>query len=435
MISRRLSVFREPAFLSLIDLFRGADVGIANLETLLHEYEHTPGVAGGTYTGCDPSIAEDLKWARISMVGLANNHSDDYGEAGLLATLRHLRAAGLCCAGAGRNRSEARAPSYLDSARGRVALIAVSSTVTPHAMAQDQRPDAIGRPGINGMRHTVTHTVDRAAFEELRRIHRKLGFAAAEERLRSFRPGGPTDFPGEDRLSFSDRLFVPGEKFGTCLTANPDDVRDNLKWVREARQMADWVFVGFHCHESGETADDPPDFLVEFARACVDEGADGFFGHGPHVTRGIEIYKGKPIFYSLGNFVFQSETVRWQPSVNYEALGLNHTATPSDFYDARTGNGARGFPADPVYWESIVARCQYRGGKLRGLTLHPIDLGYGRPRYRRGRPVLARPPVADSALSRVRDLSRRFGVEVVISGGVGAIAVQPPAACASRESP
>jgi hypothetical protein len=63
MITRRLSVFREPSFLSLVDLFRQADVGYTNLEMLIHEYEHPPGSAGGTYTASEPLNLEELKWA------------------------------------------------------------------------------------------------------------------------------------------------------------------------------------------------------------------------------------------------------------------------------------------------------------------------------------------------------------------------------------
>src|SRR5260221_3000759 len=48
--------------------------------------------------------------------------------------------------------------------------------------------------------------------------------------------------------------------------------------------------------------DHPPDFLVELAHNAIDNGADAFVGHGPHIIRGIEIYKGKPIFYDLGEF-------------------------------------------------------------------------------------------------------------------------------------
>ena len=52
----------------------------------------------------------------------------------------------------------------------------------------------------------------------------------------------------------------------------------------------------------------------------VDAGADLFVGHGPHVLRGVEIYKGKPIFYSLGDFIFQNETLLRLPSEELRAV-------------------------------------------------------------------------------------------------------------------
>ena len=89
----------------------------------------------------------------------------------------------------------------------------------------------------------------------------------------------------------------------------------------------------------------------------------------------------KPIFYSLGNFIFQNDTVRWQPAYNYESVGLGPEHTPADFYDRRSENDARGFPGDPIYWHSVVARCEYRAHKLRRVTLHPIDLGHDKPSF------------------------------------------------------
>ena len=62
MITRRLSVFKEPRFLSLVELFRNADVGYTNLEMLMHDFEHSPGMAGGTFTGSDPANLEELRW-------------------------------------------------------------------------------------------------------------------------------------------------------------------------------------------------------------------------------------------------------------------------------------------------------------------------------------------------------------------------------------
>jgi hypothetical protein len=75
-------------------------------------------------------------------------------------------------------------------------------------------------------------------------------------------------------------------------------------------------------------------------------GSNLFVGHGPHVLRGIEIYKGKPIFCSLANFIFENETVRFQPQENYDQFKLPLTATPADFYDARSANDTRSFPAN-----------------------------------------------------------------------------------------
>ena len=65
MITRRLSVFQEPTFLSLVELFRSADVGYANLEMLMHDFEHSPGISGGTFTGSDPANLKELQWVGI----------------------------------------------------------------------------------------------------------------------------------------------------------------------------------------------------------------------------------------------------------------------------------------------------------------------------------------------------------------------------------
>ena len=86
------------------------------------------------------------------------------------------------------------------------------------------------------------------------------------------------------------------------------------KEIIEAKKQADIVLVSFHGHETdGEDTTVPSMFLETFSRRCVDAGADAVIGHGPHELRGIEIYHGAPIFYSLGNFLFETETVEKQP--------------------------------------------------------------------------------------------------------------------------
>lgn len=421
MITRRLSVFREDGFVQLAKLFRDADVGFTNLEMLMHDYEHSPGMAGGTFTASDPKNLRELEWLGVNLVSCANNHSYDYGEGGVLTNLAHLRKSELAYAGTGRNLSEARAPAYLDTANGRVALISASSTFAEAGRALDQRPDVKGRPGLNPLRFNLTHTIDRPAFDALRRIRSKLGLEARQNAERNFRHRGaiPEDTP--ERFLFMDKRFALGEEFKITSQLNARDLEGNLRWLRDARRMADWAIVSVHCHESGANRDLPPDFLVDFARACIDEGADAFIGHGPHITRGVEVYKGRPIMYSLGNFIFQNDTVHWQPSYNYESVKLGADATPADFYDARSEHDQRGFPGDPIYWESVVARCEFKGGDLRALTLHPIDMGYGKRRSQRGRPLLASADVSRRALERVKRLSKQFDTDVRIERGMGVV--------------
>ena len=421
MITRRLSVFREPAFLSLVDLFRSADVGYVNLEMLMHDFEHAPGMAGGTFTASDPANLDELKWAGINLVSTANNHSYDYGEGGVLTNIDHLRSSGLAYAGTGNNLSEARSPGFLDTAAGRVALISASSTFHEAGRATDQRPDLRGRPGLNALRHSSTYTIDRPSFDAMRRVNRNLGFEAANAVQRRFRPAGAVMEDTDTQMGFLGRKFVLGEEFRVSTEPNRRDLKDNLKWVRDARRMADWVVISVHCHESGRTTDDPPEFLTEFARACIDAGADAFLGHGPHVTRGIEIHEGKPIFYSLGNFIFQNDTVRWQPANNYDSVGLGPQDTPADFYDKRSDLDQRGFPSDPVYWHSVVASCEFKSNSLDRVLLHPIDMGHGKARSQRGRPVLASGRLERHALDRIARLSRPFGVDVKVQDGVGVI--------------
>jgi len=421
MITRRMSVFNEDGFVRLRKLFQEADVGFTNLEMLMHDFEHSPGMAGGTFTGSDPKNLRELEWMGVNLVSCANNHSYDYGEGGLLTNLEHLRHSDLVHAGTGRNLSEARAPAYLDTPNGRVALISASSTFSEAGRALEQRPDIRGRPGLNPLRFNTTHVIDRPAFDALRRVNKELGLEAQRNALRNFKHPGAIAEDSDSRFVFLDKVFALGEEFSVSTQLDRRDLNDNLKWVRDARRMADWVMVSVHCHESGANRDEPPQFLVDFARACIDEGADVFIGHGPHITRGLEIYKDRPIFYSLGNFIFQNDTVRWQPSYNYDTVKLDAGATPADFYDARTDHDKRGFPADALYWESVVAHCDFKRESLNGITLHPIDLGHAQKRSQRGRPLLATSAVSRRALERMKRLSKPLGTDIRIERGVGKV--------------
>lgn len=110
-----------------------------------------------------------------------------------------------------------------------------------------------------------------------------------------------------------------GVIFGVAQVGHGDnnvdvnDIDEVKRVVKELRQNADIVILSFHGGAEGSAYTHVPGKLEYYvgekrgdvkamARAAVDAGADVVFGHGPHVVRGAELYKGHPIFYSLGNF-------------------------------------------------------------------------------------------------------------------------------------
>ena len=82
MITRRLSVFQDPRFCLLSNCSEAPTWAYANLEILMHDFEHSPGISGGTFTGSDPANLKELQWVGINLVSTANNHSSDYGSDG-----------------------------------------------------------------------------------------------------------------------------------------------------------------------------------------------------------------------------------------------------------------------------------------------------------------------------------------------------------------
>ena len=162
--------------------------------------------------------------------------------------------------------------------------------------------------------------------------------------------------------------------------------------------------------------DVPADFLPDFARTCIDEGVDVFVAHGPHALRGIEVYHGKPIFYSLGELVFQIETIQRLPAIDYQHFGLGHDATPADYFDARSGKDTRSFAADPLYWRSVAVKCILAGRELQKIELYPLDLGQGLPRTQRGRPFVAGEKVAEAVIDRIQTVSKPYGTEIKREG-------------------
>lgn len=407
IITRKLSAYGEPEFLRMIELIRGADAAFTNLEMLFHDYEPWPmHESGGTYMRAEPALVNELVWAGFDLVSTANNHTGDYGVEGMRLTQRHVTAAGLVQAGTGEDLYEAREARFFETADGRVALVSVASTFSEHSAASKPKGAVRGRPGLNPLRHGTVRVVTRDQLEGMRALLSAMGIRVPER--------------GDSLRVFGTQLAA-GNTTGVRTQPNAEDVEEIAAVVRNAARLADYVIVTVHAHESGRRLAEPAEFLVTFARAMVDAGAAMFVGHGPHVLRGIELYRGKPIFYSLGDFIFQNETVLRLPRENYDPYDLGEDQHVADFNAARYANDTRGFPAQREIWESVVALVRWRGEEVAGIELHPITLGFGKPVTVRGRPMLADQELGKKIIGDLTERSRPFGTTVEWRDGIGVV--------------
>ncbi|WP_368652559.1 CapA family protein [Ornithinibacillus sp. 4-3] len=416
-ITRRLPSTTSESFVELTNLIKSADARLTNLEITTHNFEGYPGQAsGGTWAITSPLALRDIKAYGFNLLPWANNHTLDYLYGGLEATERYINEYEFVHAGVGKNLADASAPRYLETPAGRVALIAATSSFHETWIAGDQRNDMSGRPGINPLRHKSVHKISKEKLETLKEIADTVDINAVTKM--SIKEGFVVE-KKDGKFEFGQYVFAEGSPEGKETSPDPRDMKRILKSISEAKRQADYVVVSIHAHEmQGEDKSVPAEFLKTFARECIDGGADSIVGHGPHVLRGIEIYNGRPIFYSLGNFIFQNETVTHLPADFYEKYGLGNDHTVADGLDTRTENNTKGFGVNEKIWDSIVPVWKMQGDKLTEVKLYPIELGYKQPRYKIGWPTLVK---TDRILKDLQELSEPFGTKIDIKDGVGTI--------------
>jgi poly-gamma-glutamate capsule biosynthesis protein CapA/YwtB (metallophosphatase superfamily) len=425
IIARRVSMIDDRDFTELVGLVRGADAAFANLEITTPKKPWTPfSEFGGMHLAAEPWVLDELKWLGFNLFGFANNHAVDYTFGGLLDTVAELRARDMVFAGAGRNLGEARSAGYLETAAGRFGVIGCASTFMKSAQAAEARTDMAGRPGISPLRHDTEFVVTQAQLDELTALDEALGTADVVRRHKAF---GVTPDPHPDAYTFLGQAFKAGECAAVHTKCNARDLDAIAKWIGDARRQSDFVVVGMHCHE-GETTDSnsptPAEFVVEATHRFIDAGADVFVGHGPHMLRGIEMYRGKPIFYSLGNFMFMIESIARYPSEMYEQQKMGPDALPADVHDAWSkdadGNPI-GFHTDRRFWQSVLPICHYDEGRLVSIDLHPIELALDRPRRERGVPRMASAAEGREILAGLAALSSPFGTSMEVSEADGRV--------------
>jgi len=242
-------------------LISAADVAFVNFEGPLTD-RRAPSDTVAWVRG-DPALAQDVAATGIVVASLANNHAADFGTDGLFDTIAALEGAGVRTVGAGTNLDQALMPSIVHANGLRVAFLGFACTLPNGCAAGDQRP------GVAPIRVLSRFVIDPVVLEQ--------------------NPGmGP---------------YVE-------TVASAEDVDQAASAIALANESADVVVVAIHWGVPDGWAPSYQSELASYQRPLghrlIDAGADAVIGHHPHVLHGIEIYRGRPVFYSLGNFLFHS---------------------------------------------------------------------------------------------------------------------------------
>lgn len=286
-----------------------------------------------------PAVAAALRNAGFSIMSVAGNHALDYGAPALLETVRHLADAGIAASGAGRNVDEAVRPAVVDAAGRRAALLSFSS-ILPAGYAADHT-----RPGCAPMRaYTHYHQIE------------------------PDQPGTPPKI-----------ITIPDQT----------DLARLVEAVRAAKEECDLVFVSMHWGIHFVRAD-IADYQRAVARAAIEAGADAVLGHHPHLLKGIDFHRGKPIFYSLGNFAIE------QPSAYKADIHLDQSFT--ELRALNSGFSDQGYMLPEETRHTVIARCSFGSAGAVGVTLTlcridddnvPHELSPGTPEFRSAASYLA----------------------------------------------
>ena len=427
-------------FAPIVEWLQAADAAMTNLEVVLtdgSDYATPPRTVRDQYQYLSsfpgvvlpsrPSHLDELLEMGIGLFAAASNHSLDFGHRGMESTMAALEARDVAYAGLGQDLPAARSPAFFHSAGTRVGLVTATASVPPGGEAGAGSSMLPGRPGISPLHVEWTYKVRPAQLDQLRAIAEETGLAAITETWTKREGSEPLAGDGYRFGHMTvEAVDNPGET-GIELSVSDPDASAILAQIREAASTSDFVVMSLHAHQGpGGTrnVEEIPGFLVDFARDCIDAGADAFVGTGPHVLRGIEVYDDRPIFYSLGNFFAQFETIRHLPAQSFEYYGIEDDRFPVAVFDARyyeDGEPA-GSLATPAYWRTVVPACSFRtDGSLNRIKLLPCTLGQAGPRSQRGTPRRADDESAAGILDSLQSLSAPFGTTIDRVDGIGVI--------------
>lgn len=292
----------------------------------------------------------------------------------------------------------------------KTALISICSTFNDAARAGNPSEILPGRPGLNPLRFS---TVYKITPEHMKALCETAEGTYIDGRRNRSRMGGYTPNVPDGCFGFGEYVFSESETEGKTTRVNPIDMKRTEDTIKKALLECDYVVVNVHCHEiPHDTDDEPDDFLVEFSKNCIDAGASCVIGTGTHQLKAIEIYKGKPIFYSLGNFIFQSDMVFCMPDDFREKYRMPYGLTAKEQIAQRAKHGNGGLHTDVNNFRSLMPFMTFEDGKLTKLVLNPIRLD-----METGFPALADENETQIIFDYLCKYSKPFGTELEVKNG------------------
>lgn len=409
-----------PIGKSLMDYVNGADIRIANMETTISNYDAFASTyCGGTWLAATPSILDALDCFGFQYYSFANNHSMDYSYGGLKSTMKVFGEHGVEFGGTGMNLEEATRHRLLRSCNGNAAVISVCSTCNDAARAGDPCRTIPGRPGISMLRYKEIFAVNKVHMEHLKEIA-KATFING--RINNSKKGGYTvDEP--DIFNLGALRFTQNEIEGKRSIPNPNDCKRIEAAIKKAKEETENVIIYLHTHEiKGRTDDEPDYFTEEFSRRCADAGASAIVCSGTHQMKAVEVYRGVPIFYSIANFIFQSDHVGELPLDFYEKYNVDPVRGAKKGLAVRSANGARGLQFDVNNYLALVPTLYFDGGKVAKAVIQPIELCFDSQYSLKGLPRKAEGADFERIFERLKTLCMPYNT--TLSAAVGMIVIE-----------
>lgn len=389
---RPLSAHLDP----IVSLLKAGDVAFTNFESTIFG-QHRGWPLKGSYFGCSPpDVLSTLSGLGLNALALANNHAFDLGPSGVLSTLEEVRSRPFLHSGIGVDRTDANRIAEQRFAGQTIGLLALDAGPGPAWMyADDRTGDRPARPGVNSLKVSRSFDIEGKAFDLLTSLQTQLGTTALEH-ANYAQPNDPLLIDGVDEMDFYGVRMLRAERTSRRITVDPADLDAKILQIREAARRGVFVIVYLHHHHWDADWQNVPAWVEAFAHDCVDAGAMMFVSHGAPVLQGIEIYKGSPIFYGLGNFIFHTERseTTWSPA---------------------------------EVWRSVVASCAFdKFRKLQEVRLTPIivdgsNMFEQRLSGKLSFPTVANEADADEILADLTYRSAKFGTEIEAKSGVATI--------------